>query len=450
MFAWYALGWLVWSVFTSPPTIDSLKSRPADRFFDSILAQLLSMSNALVGLYSSAMDLGLLRYPVHPLIWRLFRVTFALLNLVACLAPGYSARIMYLLLNHVLLPPLIHVAPVATATMQAGAYVFVLWAYLAVWYLLITMMGPFIVVGLFGIGLFELVFYPSTLVLFAAVWTTVYGEVVRAIWLRRVSRSVQSRNGALSLLRLAQLEADATASFCRLQSTLEASTSQLQPSPILPSLSQLDTPWIALIKMDEAFLSTYAYHHRKLCGTEPTWGDLEPDLLSAAYQGLTSALDAELGQRAPSLTIHPRNFRHRTSELAGMVIRYLLPLPAGLEHLQRPFRFRALLPFFVTYPIFLRLPMSYPDQHQPPHIPEAAWPFGTALYSVLLSFQNSAPDLHKKALKKLLFAHLSMVSARYRLVKAEEKAHEAILDAVLDWKTAREDERRAREKLKVD
>ncbi|GAA6026896.1 hypothetical protein JCM8097_005943 [Rhodosporidiobolus ruineniae] len=57
---------------------------------------------------------------------------------------------------------------------------------------------------------------------------------------------------------------------------------------------------------------------------------------------------------------------------------------------------------------------------------------------------------HRDVASTVLRSYLSALRAEAVAVQAEEKAHEAILDAVLVWKERREDEARASRRLKAE
>ncbi|GAA6026930.1 hypothetical protein JCM8097_005972 [Rhodosporidiobolus ruineniae] len=170
------------------------------------------------------------------------------------------------------------------------------------------------------------------------------------------------------------------------------------------------------------------YHGSTLSLLAAVWGTVYYEIGRAVYGGLN---------------VQPR-FRHRTAEFAGMIFKYILPFPA-FKHLHRPFRFRALLPFLVTYPGLLCLPISVPSSYQPDELAEEGLSFSGDLYDFLLAYQTSQASLADEQLAKLLSIHLRTTSARYFAVKAEEKAHEAILDAVLDWRAMRNEVEEARD-----
>ncbi|GAA6027005.1 hypothetical protein JCM8097_006032 [Rhodosporidiobolus ruineniae] len=314
------------------------------------------------------------------------------------------------------------------------------------WYLGLIVTLPILLPLLILLGLAELVFYSSTAVLLGSVWATVYFEVARAAWRRFMPCFRRTKHE--DVLFGTSVEAHQTVVACHAQQAVLAPYLQLVPQAV-PHARQLAELWVELLQSDESSLSLYAHHHRKVSTRTYQWGSVSSELLSVVSPSLNLVFDAELSKRPPSFAIHPRSFRHRTAELAGIVLWYLLPVSA-FKRLHRPFRLRAFLPFLITYPVLDLFPFSYPTNYCRPLLTEPVEAFHFALYSFVEAAQAARPSLTKGELNSVLIGSLSAASAQYAALRAEEKAHEAILDGVLEWKARKEDLARISRRLKAE
>ncbi|GAA6026888.1 hypothetical protein JCM8097_005936 [Rhodosporidiobolus ruineniae] len=296
---------------------------------------------------------------------------------------------------------------------------------------------------IFLIGLLETVFYVSAAILLASIWATVYLETANVVF-----NSFKPKRRQHELRDLAAHDGQATRHFERLRSKFNHAS--LQPEVTLVLEDIVCPRWLALRNADDGYLSDYTEYWRQLSSVPSALPGVHSDVYKSAATSLISVLEEELSDRPPSRSIDPRSFRHRVAELAGIVLKYLLPF-SSFKHLHRPFRLRAFLPFLVTYPgmRFIRT-STWNYQLSDQLLGGEAVAFTVALYNFLLASQRTQPALTKQQVSDALGGYLRMASARIEAVKAEEKAHEAILDAVLVWKARREDELTASRRPKAE
>ncbi|GAA6026941.1 hypothetical protein JCM8097_005981 [Rhodosporidiobolus ruineniae] len=237
---------------------------------------------------------------------------------------------------------------------------------------------------LLAFGTIEAIFYSSAAMLVGSVWLVLYHDLFKKLW-HRLTPKPRPLELECILQRLAPCEMTTCRQYHGAQSSLDARLSQLQQPHLRGLLSELDAPWLDLLEQDYTYLSN-----------------------------INTILSAKLSACPPSPAIYPRSFRHCTAEIAGIVLRYLLPFSA-FKHLH----------------------------------PGACF---SALSDALTGIYTLSPSITPPQMRTLFSSYLRTVKARYIAAKAEEKAHEEILDAVLDWKARKVDEARveSRRKLKTE
>ncbi|GAA5890352.1 hypothetical protein JCM6882_008803 [Rhodosporidiobolus microsporus] len=289
-----------------------------------------------------------------------------------------------------------------------------------------------------ALAAFEPVWWASFALLLARAWSIIYGQLIEvfcpSLWSVSEKEPIEAfRERCTTAFRTAKR-------YSALQRALDAKLAEPSFAHVSQSLTFLDSPWCKLLGSDDVHLSATARYFSWMSKTATvTWKDLDRKLLKAALKPVLKLIDEELSQRTPSQRILPLSFSHSAHELAGIFIKFLLPLPS-LAHLARPFRLRAFLPFFMPFPLLQRLPISRGAVNLQTISEELAGPgedFTLALTDYLTALR--AAGVEPKDTTELVALLLSTAKARREAVAAEEKAHETVLDAVLLWKEAQRD-----------
>ncbi|GAA6000999.1 hypothetical protein JCM10207_007367 [Rhodosporidiobolus poonsookiae] len=273
------------------------------------------------------------------------------------------------------------------------------------------------------LGFAELLFYLTFLLLIAASWGVIYYELWKAIS-RRFSPFNQELSIGAHLKRLARHHIHTASAYSASRAQFDL-VGPVQPAPLSAALERVEKPWRALEQLKTAQLLPIAL-----------------------------ALESILEERPNASLLFSTSFKLTIYEMAGIFSRYLLPLPC-LKHLFRPFRLAIIVPFLMTYPVFL---LSMYTTGGPGAVLSAG-PAPTD--NSLASFDNAAfavvawahwAGLTASQASKLLHAQLRVYTTHRAAVQAEKRAHEAILDAVLGWKAYKlelERERRNKQNQKT-
>ncbi|GAA6008928.1 hypothetical protein JCM10207_004030 [Rhodosporidiobolus poonsookiae] len=273
----------------------------------------------------------------------------------------------------------------------------------------------------FLIGIVELAFHATWLILVEASWTIVYFKLADAFFGPFRTPRLFANPGS-PRDNLAQSYFAKRASYLPVQRSFDVLRSQvsfpafeLQRLTVIPNVPQ--------------------------------------QLVQETLVALSKAVNAELQTRLdfrPLSRLSASAFIH---ELAGTII-HLLRLPR-LQHLARPFRVEAFLPFLMSFPGWkLYSRYAAPSGLISPLTLDA---IGSAeiktfhlavLPGYLLAATAAGVDVEH--VPKLLFLHLRIVSTGEAAEAAEAKLFQAILDAVLGWKAQKLELDRARRRIKQD
>ncbi|GAA6016499.1 hypothetical protein JCM10207_002818 [Rhodosporidiobolus poonsookiae] len=224
----------------------------------------------------------------------------------------------------------------------------------------------------------------------------------------------------------------------------------------------VEATWVLVYcKLAIAFFGPFRWsRYYEYCASESVPGSTILSGVSPAQQqwkemvfdALANAVLAELKDRVDCTPLHDLSVLSFVDEVASMVIR-LLRLPR-LQHLTRPFRREALLPFLMTYPYwrFTRRCTPPDVDIKPDPIEGLACTELVDFHLALASFMPAAAKLRTSRDNRLqLFTlHLRAISTGDALAAAEEPLFEAILDTVLDWKAQKLELDRARRRIKQD
>ncbi|GAA6016541.1 hypothetical protein JCM10207_002833 [Rhodosporidiobolus poonsookiae] len=294
--------------------------------------------------------------------------------------------------------------------------------------------SPFM--GLLGVALFVCLafFCLSPLVLLAGVWSVIYYELSWTFRSRQWKLRARSLAHAARLKTLAEsqlgTDADQKPSRSYFDSVSSRSWRGDRAGLVLASMEHLKLPWIRLLECDNNQLSVSCYALLDLA-TETRLA--VADELTRTMEDFYSSAGLDLARRTISYKAPPTQcvtLNSAIHELAGIVVAFL-PFPR-LKHLARPWRTRAFLPFLLTIPGLRLIPSRPTEAESSPPPPDELSTFLKALQSA--GTTAMAMGLRPVDFALIFRAYLELEPAQSRAVKAEYFSHQAILDAVLDWK----------------
>ncbi|BGP13996.1 hypothetical protein JCM10213_005582 [Rhodosporidiobolus nylandii] len=281
----------------------------------------------------------------------------------------------------------------------------------------------------------EAFFYASPILLLAAISAVIVYEVLNAYRGRRYAAVEHAK-----MLRKLALEQAAT-NKRSLDFMQDIGHLLLADRPrdyhLLRGLRDLSEPWLALLSRDAEFLSAFLDKSRAMSARARQQDQRDLDVLFTALADSVEPFIVDPMAKQRDLLFED------IYELAGILVNYAFPLSC-LQHLSRPFRKTAFLPFLLTYPGTLlcrRLcrppqPVEFDLQH-----PVVGPVWSKALVVVVAAQQAGLPP---DRVGLYVRAQTSAVPARVAAVKAERLSHQAILDAVLAWKARKNDELKRR------
>ncbi|GAA6001001.1 hypothetical protein JCM10207_007368 [Rhodosporidiobolus poonsookiae] len=294
--------------------------------------------------------------------------------------------------------------------------------------------------GLVIAGSVEASYMPNFVVTVVALWIVIYTELLKATKARLFPKSA-ARARAAALKRTIT---DYSLAAQNLDTITRDYTALLTANPkqdrlLRRHVGSLSSAWIDLLDTEPSTLSQYAQRCQLVDNDRRTVKTLTtPERFTvAALESVLTALSAHFA-RAPGLYDTPElSFKCTVRELAGILIAYLLPLPC-LQHLARPFRLRPFVPLFCTFYVVITY-QRWPSLLRAPDFRLA--PFGSthpahAFESALQLFVDEAQRLgiEASAASKLLSMQLKFLDANWEVDRAEPRAEQAVLDAVLEWK----------------
>ncbi|GAA6000988.1 hypothetical protein JCM10207_007362 [Rhodosporidiobolus poonsookiae] len=221
-----------------------------------------------------------------------------------------------------------------------------------------------------------------------------------------------------------------SAKLASAEAFLDNAAAQLPDPPRFSSLMKrllpLATPWGRIIHADPSAVdAAWASLQRR-----SEWFKTQESLSTlhaAAADTLKDRVHLHRGYR------EPLTFKATIYELAGIAIG-IFRLPR-LQHLARPWQFTPFLPFLVTYPGYSLL-TRYVNSTE--HVPFFRGLSDSAdvesLVDVLFNIEVYAPRMPLPTLQSFLSAFLVTQHGAEPVSKAERLSHDAILDAVLDWR----------------
>ncbi|GAA6038944.1 hypothetical protein JCM8097_000586 [Rhodosporidiobolus ruineniae] len=297
------------------------------------------------------------------------------------------------------------------------------------------------------IGLLELQLYLAHGYAWMAVWTELLSSLFPASPLPLDAPKLE-----VALRTKLSAYSDATARWDDLQLEL---TQAHPPTELLPLLSDL-APLCSELRdhSTDARLSELAYYWRY----SQYHGSSTDQARLSALAALASLAEEALSSRRPSSDIPIMSNSHLRAHCVASIAWYFLPVLsfvpplrqavlATKNRLGRPLSRRIFRQWTVNNPL-LRLfppPLGPPTSYSPPPNLSSDPLFlalQAALSPVLDAVRTLEADGIKVDLEALLLAFLRAETARVEAVEAEDKALEAVLDAVICWKGWREEQAR--------
>lgn len=226
-------------------------------------------------------------------------------------------------------------------------------------------------------------------------------------------------------------------------------------SDLEPTLRELRQPWLHLqgLADDELKAVCQALNQRHATSpvNDPRFSDVDAKLLLPTLGLLRRRLHGQYASRPAFM--QDSSLLSVTYQIAGAVVRYLLPIPF-LRHLAKPFR-RELLGHLVLTPFIFRYLIHPSTQYYTAeefYTPEGARscspppPALAAMLDALAPFFLAAQGARVRSgeAAEVLGAYLEAVERQGEAVRAEETSHQAVLDAVLFWWRRKEERERVR------
>ncbi|GAA5866003.1 hypothetical protein JCM8547_002910 [Rhodosporidiobolus lusitaniae] len=136
-------------------------------------------------------------------------------------------------------------------------------------------------------------------------------------------------------------------------------------------------------------------------------------------------------------------FGRAVCAIIGAVVKYLIPLPS-LRHLERPFRPRILFFFLLSFPgilILRRLWMRFAAAYVPLDMLRNAPLLVDSLIKAVHLFSplTLSRNLDLEEAKKAIVPWYEAAAPNPNFPRLEEEVHEAILNAILQWKATKEE-----------
>ncbi|BGP14006.1 hypothetical protein JCM10213_005591 [Rhodosporidiobolus nylandii] len=261
--------------------------------------------------------------------------------------------------------------------------------------------------------------------------------------------TTSSTQAALAFRALARAQMASDSEYRTLDQQLGAAAAVVDVLDLQPALRNLEKPWLQLSTLsDEQLLrlcrsldslSSGAFGYAP--SEDPRFELVDAKMLLPTFRWVKQALDVAY-TTCPSFS-QDASFLGVTYQLAGAILCYL-PFPP-LQHLARPPR-RHLLGHLLFTPFLMRYLLNpanrFLSRGDERVLPPSSGPFADfldALPPFLLAAQAMSLTSEKTA--DVLGAYLTASQARARAVKAENAAHQAILDETLRWKNRTEGRR---------
>ncbi|GAA5890384.1 hypothetical protein JCM6882_008816 [Rhodosporidiobolus microsporus] len=286
---------------------------------------------------------------------------------------------------------------------------------------------------------------PLSLILFSTATTAVLCYELAKALVVFCFHPTDSNQVLLDFRELARrADASVEETLC-LEQRLLVAGKDLDLDDLLHDLRRLDEPWLQLTRLDDDAL-------RELCHgldfvshilpvDDPRYADVDAKMLRPAFVYIKTLLNEAYTAR-PTFT-QDATFLGVVYQLVG-VLASILPLPL-LRHLRRPYRHELLAhflltPFLVRYLLDPSRAFFDPSDEIPPSLPGGHF---NELVSALPAFLKSAQAAKVRSDRagQVLGTYLPLVEARRRAQRDEDRAHRAVLDAVLFWKGRKEEKR---------